>query len=200
LKKSTQSVAVVEVRDHEMVSAGISSDGIHKVIASPQTVVSDAAIVVSTKEPKRMADVKYIHDSDSNSKKRKMNIADSEEIAGESAHPKSGLELVQADITLGKQKNHLQLPQRILAVDEVRLSPNTAYIFCPEAQQVSVQRTSDNEKTSSSSNAFPDHIALLIPSSVLNSSSDSRIDSSLLEVSCQVMNMHLWPVQNITSR
>jgi len=64
--------------------------------------------------------------------------------------------------------------------------PDTSYIYCSEAQQV--------HSTSIGSTRNPQNIALLIPSSVLNSTLDSRIDNSLLEVTCQVLNLHLWPL------
>ena len=46
-------------------------------------------------------------------------------------------------------------------------------------------------------------IALLIPASVLNNSAmanQAGIDQrSLLEISCSVLNLHMWPMQNNTN-
>jgi len=63
--------------------------------------------------------------------------------------------------------------------------PNTSYIYCSQAQQVTVTSTS----------SAPETIALLIPSNVLNST--ASLDPSLLEVSCQVLNYYVWPMQNV---
>jgi len=71
--------------------------------------------------------------------------------------------------------------------------PDTSYIYCSEAQQV-------HSTTSSLGNARdPQNIALLIPSSVLNATLDPRMDKSLLEVSCQVLNLHLWPMTSVAN-
>jgi len=71
--------------------------------------------------------------------------------------------------------------------------PDTSYIYCSEAQQV-------HSTTSSLGSARdPQNIALLIPSSVLNATLDPRMDKSLLEVSCQVLNLHLWPMTSVAN-
>jgi len=71
--------------------------------------------------------------------------------------------------------------------------PNTSYIYCSEAQRVTPIASSVNPQT-------PENIALLIPSSVLNATQDPQFDRSLLEVSCQVLNLHVWSMQNISQR
>jgi hypothetical protein len=67
--------------------------------------------------------------------------------------------------------------------------PDTSYIYCSEAQQV--------HPASAAVGNTPQNIALLIPSSVLNATLDSRLDKSLLEVTCQVLNLHLWPYSTV---
>jgi len=72
--------------------------------------------------------------------------------------------------------------------------PDTNYIYCSEAQQV-------HSTTSVGNGREPQNIALLIPSSVLNATLDpgSRMDNSLLEVTCQVLNLHLWPMTSVAN-
>jgi hypothetical protein len=81
--------------------------------------------------------------------------------------------------------------------------PNTSYIYCPEAQQVMALNNTNNNTDTGSYHGFPENIALLIPSSVLNATlasmnggdnegSAAGWDSSLLEVTCQVLNLHVW--------
>jgi len=69
--------------------------------------------------------------------------------------------------------------------------PNTSYIYCSEAQQLH-----STVQPSQSHLNIPENIALLIPSSVLlNSTLDPQFDTSLLEISCQILNLHVWPLQ-----
>jgi len=67
--------------------------------------------------------------------------------------------------------------------------PNTSYIYCPEAQHFAPTTTTA---------AGSDTIAFLIPSSILNANG-GRVDTSLLEVSCQVLNYYMWPMTNTTA-
>jgi len=105
------------------------------------------------------------------SKKRKMKIADEVE--------DSTTSLVTFDHTQPKHTTHD--PTELV----VRHRPNTSYIFCSEAQHISSSSQNEN-------------IALLIPASVLNATSDPQFDTSMLEVSCQVLNVQLWPMPNTT--
>jgi hypothetical protein len=61
-----------------------------------------------------------------------------------------------------------------------RRNPNASYIYCPEAHHLAPATTN---------NAGPEMIALLLPASVLNGSLQGlpNLDSSLLEVSCQIL-------------
>jgi len=104
-------------------------------------------------------------------RKKKMKIAEDESTNGKS--------LVPAE----PETNVIQHANSSLVVANAR--PNTAYIYCPSAQQV-VPANRGN----------PETIALLIPSNVLNASLENRLDTSLLEVSCSVLNLHMWPLSN----
>jgi len=73
-----------------------------------------------------------------------------------------------------------------------RTDPNASYIYCSEARYVAPAITSSG----------PEVVALLIPASMLNGSSLSHLpgfDNSLLEVSCSVLNLHMWPMPNATN-
>lgn len=106
------------------------------------------------------------------SKRNKMKIADEEESTKSLVPVGSG---------------QLPLKNNELVTQAAGLSrPDTRYIFCPQAQQVTV--------TSGHPSGQPETIALLIPSSVLNATQDNTIDTSLLEVSCSVLNLHIWPM------
>jgi Ni,Fe-hydrogenase III component G len=62
--------------------------------------------------------------------------------------------------------------------------PNTAFIYCSEAQQIMVSPNATE----------PSNIALLIPTRVLNASLDRQYDHSLLEVTCNVLTLHMFPM------
>jgi len=110
------------------------------------------------------------------SRKRKMKIA------YEESESEAGLVPVSSMHSSGLSSlNRAESPGNITG------RPNTSYIYCSEAQQV---------RAIPSSSSQPEHIALLIPSSVLNATLDPRFDTSLLEVSCQVLNLHLWPMSS----
>jgi len=88
-----------------------------------------------------------------------------------------------------KDTNNLQLASlstsnrtaEVVQSFQMRDKPNTSYIYCSEAQHVAP--VSD-----------PQNIALLIPANVLNATARGLpIDTSLLEVTCQVMNYYIWP-------
>jgi len=73
-----------------------------------------------------------------------------------------------------------------------RMNPNANYIYCPEAHYIS---------PASASSDGPEIVALLLPASVLNGTlygNQNNLDSSLLEVSCQILNLHMWPLNNNT--
>jgi len=74
-----------------------------------------------------------------------------------------------------------------------RRNPNASYIYCPEAHHLA---------PATSTNSGPEMIALLLPASVLNGSihGNLNLDSSLLEVSCQILNLHMWPLVNATAQ
>lgn len=67
---------------------------------------------------------------------------------------------------------------------------NTSYIYCPQAQEVRPAAGGQD----------PDVVALLVPSSIFNrtllANHEFAVDSSLLEVSCQVLNLRLWPLES----
>jgi len=65
--------------------------------------------------------------------------------------------------------------------------PNTSYVYCPGAQHVSNGTPKEGQ---------PEVIALLIPSAALNSTEPD----SLLEVSCRVLNLQMWPMPSNSTR
>jgi len=70
-----------------------------------------------------------------------------------------------------------------------RRNPNASYIYCPEALHVAP----------ATSGGGPEIVALLLPASVLNGTlfgNQPNLDSSMLEVTCQVLNLHMWPLNN----
>eukprot|EP01118_Nematostelium_gracile_P004200 TRINITY_DN1492_c0_g2_i1.p1 TRINITY_DN1492_c0_g2~~TRINITY_DN1492_c0_g2_i1.p1 ORF type:complete len:274 (-),score=56.00 TRINITY_DN1492_c0_g2_i1:61-882(-) len=66
--------------------------------------------------------------------------------------------------------------------------PDTNYIYCSQAQQVHSTQTNPGQS--------PQNIALLIPSHVLNST-EGRMNNSMLEVTCQVLNLHFFPMSHV---
>jgi len=74
-----------------------------------------------------------------------------------------------------------------------RRDPSASYIYCPEAHHIAP----------AISNSGPEVVALLIPASMFNGSSllgnHPGLESALLEVSCSVLNLHMWPLQNATA-
>jgi len=107
-------------------------------------------------------------------KRKRMKISD-ENVAEDSSKG-----LVPADASAAKQNTEI-VPRR---------NPNASYIYCPEAVHVA---------PSISSSESPEIVALLLPASVLNGTlfgNMANLDSSMLEVSCQVLNLHMWPLNN----
>lgn len=100
------------------------------------------------------------------SKRKKMTIADE--------NPEKQLVVQPSRAVTSSRENFTELAVR-------PNDPRTAYIYCSEAQQLSTFPLQ----------AGPDHVALLIPSNVLNA---TDVDPSLLEVSCRVVNFHVWPI------
>lgn len=77
---------------------------------------------------------------------------------------------------------------------------NTSYIYCPQAQQLTPSSSSANRTPGE----FPEVVALLIPSSFLNgtllpNNQQAQVDSSLLEISCHVLSLNVWPMPNLTN-
>lgn len=68
-------------------------------------------------------------------------------------------------------------------------NPSASYIYCPEAHHIAPSITNSGAS---------EMIALLIPASVLNSTlvGNNTLDTSLLEISCSVLNLHMWPLNN----
>jgi len=146
-------------------------------------------VVENPKNKKRASasNVEVIH-----TKKQKMKIAD-----GKTSHPHdndSGL------VPVSVKGDQIRLQSN----GEVAHKQDTSYIYCAEAQHITPVNTSISGETRFYNNqnrigGFPENIALLIPSSLLNTSfTDSNHNSEthpggILEVSCQVLNLHLWP-------
>jgi len=127
------------------------------------------------------------HVSEQSTKKRKMKIAEEDSIATsksfglvahDSLHKRAGVTEVALRDGVHEERP-IPLGER----------PNTSYIYCSEAQQMT-----STVVTSSA----PESIALLIPANLLNATLSPEFDSSLLEVSCQVLNLHMWPMPNGT--
>jgi len=99
-------------------------------------------------------------------------------------------------VPVEQQPNNIRLVKNnsVEVIQSYSLSrPDTSYIYCSEAQQVHSTASLDATRD-------PQNIALLIPSSVLNATLDPRMDNSLLEVTCQVLNLHLWPMSSMANR
>ncbi len=117
---------------------------------------------------------KSILDNGEATRKKRMKIAD-EEDGGLVVHkPSSAAEIGRATSSAASRMKDDELA--------FRGDPNTSYIYCSQAQQVTVTTTS----------SAPETIALLIPSNVLNST--ANMDPSLLEISCQVSSRSLFPL------
>jgi len=130
--------------------------------------------------------------SATSNKKKKMKISEEPE-SGLVDLPDNNngkeLSVVPLDGRYMKDTNNLQLASlstsnrtaEVVQSFQMRDKPNTSYIYCSEAQHVAP--VSD-----------PQNIALLIPANVLNATARGLpIDTSLLEVTCQVMNYYIWP-------
>jgi len=103
----------------------------------------------------------------SSNPKKKMKIADGD---GEViALPKDLVPLQHGQISTGNNR-----------AADITISNNMTYIICPEATEISPSQPAD-----------PNIIALLIPSTMLNTTQE--MEPSLLEVQCQVLNLHIWP-------
>lgn len=131
------------------------------------------------------------HSPENVSKKQKMVISDEKE-------EKIPKELIPMQVKPNQLHHHMintsQVAFRNTRVPARFNRPNTSYIFCLEAQHViptSNEQQNNNE-------GFPENIALLIPSNILNHTLN-ELDPSLLEVTCQVLNFHILPLVNITT-
>jgi len=108
------------------------------------------------------------------SKKKRMKISE------ESTVVDTEKGLVPAESNLSDKQNEI-VP---------RINPNANYIYCPEAHYVAPATASSDG---------PEIVALLLPASVLNGTlygDHPNLGNSLLEVSCQVLNLHMWPLNN----
>eukprot|EP01114_Cavostelium_apophysatum_P004938 TRINITY_DN1541_c0_g1_i1.p1 TRINITY_DN1541_c0_g1~~TRINITY_DN1541_c0_g1_i1.p1 ORF type:complete len:514 (-),score=122.51 TRINITY_DN1541_c0_g1_i1:238-1779(-) len=182
LKDEDASVAIVPEK------AIVEASSVLPVTKSVE--VQDSALLRAESRPegrqianRRLEDAAISQKQDEISRKRKMKIADETEsrLSLPDSQPKSDWGLVPIDDGL--------LRNTTRSSGQLSAQENTAYIYCSEAQQVRALRSST-----------PENIALLIPSSVLNATLDPAFDSSLLEVSCQVLNLHLWPMPNASTR
>jgi hypothetical protein len=92
-----------------------------------------------------------------------------------------------------------ETPKGLVPLDDSipRNTNNTSYLFCPQAHHV-IPANNSNQHPSK-----PDVVALLIPSNMLNGTlpnySQQENPSSLLEVSCQVLSLNIWPMPNSTN-
>jgi len=96
-----------------------------------------------------------------------------------------------------QQKNKVRIQEetvlsRDLEITKKRLSSmdRTNFLYCPNPEHIQTNKDSDQ-------------IALLLPTRMLNNTNfvdmfrqNPGFDSSLLEVSCSVMNIHMWPFKN----
>jgi len=83
----------------------------------------------------------------------------------------------------------LQIKETVTNELVPRRNPNAAYIYCPEAHHLAPLVSTSG----------PEMVALLLPASVLNGTlyrTQPNIESSLLEVSCQILNLHMWPINS----
>jgi hypothetical protein len=93
----------------------------------------------------------------------------------------------EEDHSMGLVPSTTSLPSTTDVI--LQRNPASSYIYCPEAHHIAPSVT-----TSGSS----EMIALLIPASVLNSTlvGNNTLDTSLLEISCSILNLHMWPLNN----
>jgi hypothetical protein len=93
---------------------------------------------------------------------------------------------------LGNSNLKDNIPSQIMKIgghaSQLAGRDNTSYVYCPEAQHFSSRMQPDQGG----------NIALLIPSSLLNSTT-GQLDTSLLEVSCQVLSYYVWPMPSSPS-
>ncbi len=125
-----------------------------------EEVEEDQRIVVSSKSHKKEIEP---------SKKKRMKIAE-ESMGVEDVSNKA---LVPAETVVRPEKQNTEIVPRI--------NPNANYFYCPEAHYVS---------PATASSEGPEIVALLLPASVLNGTlrgDHPNLDSSLLEISCQVL-------------
>lgn len=107
-----------------------------------------------------------------------------EKRSAEVQHSKKRKMKISDELVPMETNNNVSLHSTNSSIVAAKARPNTAYIYCPTAEHlVHTERT-------------PETIALLIPSSVLNATVEGRLDTSLLEVSCSVLNLHMWPMNN----
>jgi hypothetical protein len=132
--------------------------------------LSQEAIVVMNKY---LPDYERTEDKDSQGKK-KMKIMDPEDQSSTSKV-----------LVLGSESQNEENATAVIQNTQFQPRDNTAYVYCPDAQQLTSPRVKNPSK--------PENIALLIPSSIFHSSLNKGLDPSLLEVSCQVMSYYSWP-------
>lgn len=116
--------------------------------------------------------------------KKKIKIMDHEEQKGNN---EKSLVIVGSEGTTASEEENTTQPV-VIPNTNFRPKDNTAYFYCPQAHQLSpVARAAATSKPN------PENIALLIPSSIFQTSMNQGLDPSLLEVSCQVMSYFSWP-------
>lgn len=128
--------------------------------------------------PKEKKHAREDDDKQSDSKRKKMKISEEQEEASKG--------LVLANEIRGSSVKPVN-------TEVVTRDPNTSYIYCPEAHHILPATAGSGSEV----------VALLIPASVLNGSTvlgnHPGTESALLEVSCSVLNLHMWPMQNATT-
>jgi len=163
-----------EIRESSSKTSSVKS-----VVAN---TILEAAIVPSrdVKDKKHPRDEKTNDKQIESARRKKMKIADEEEVEPMAGEKTS---LVPINEVRTMKQNAELVPRR---------DPNASYIYCPEAHHVAP----------ATSNSGSEIVALLIPASVFNGSAifgNQPLDSLLLEVSCSVLNLHMWPMNNITA-
>jgi len=175
-----------------------------------KSTVKEEKIEVSPKIPERLADESSIVEVTNTGSKRVENAIEKNYVEKERSGEKrigspEATSFKRKKITIAEESNKELVPIDTSHIRYVKNNsvevlqthslsrPDTSYIYCSEAQQV-------HSTTSSLGNGRePQNIALLIPSSVLNATLDPRMDKSLLEVTCQVLNLHLWPMTSVAN-
>jgi hypothetical protein len=116
-------------------------------------------------QEKEVAEKRKVIPSSPSQPKKRMKIAEGEE---------EELRVAAKDLVVASMQT--PRPSQLTIPDQ----RNMTYIFCPEAREILPTQPPER-----------DVIALLVPSTMLNSTQD--LEPSLLEVQCQVLNLHIYP-------